>query len=122
MEKKDSISSFREERERLNKLVLKEGGLEIRRFFNLDTAAYKEGALDAKVKELIGLAASLVLRCDDCILYHTLRAFEEGVTDEEYHEAMNIGLVVGGSIVIPHLRRAFDHWHRLNREKEYGNE
>lgn len=74
MSSKNRISAFREERERLNEVALAEGGLAIRRFFNLDTAAYKEGALDSRVKELIGLAASLVLRCDDCILYHTLRA------------------------------------------------
>ena len=123
MSKKISkITAFREERERLNEVVLQNGGLEIRRFFNLDTAAYKEGALDTGVKEMIGLAASLVLRCDDCILYHTIRAFEEGVTDEEYREVMNIGLVVGGSIVIPHLRRAFDHWQRLKTEKEKDHE
>ncbi|HOO59517.1 MAG TPA: carboxymuconolactone decarboxylase family protein [Candidatus Mcinerneyibacteriales bacterium] len=121
MSSKNRISAFREERERLNEVALAEGGLAIRRFFNLDTAAYKEGALDSRVKELIGLAASLVLRCDDCILYHTLRAFEEGVTDEEYREVMNIGLVVGGSIVIPHLRRAFEHWQELKREKEKRN-
>ncbi|MBN2726882.1 carboxymuconolactone decarboxylase family protein [Candidatus Mcinerneyibacteriota bacterium] len=121
MSSKNRISAFREERERLNEVALAEGGLAIRRFFNLDTAAYKEGALDSRVKELIGLAASLVLRCDDCILYHTLRAFEEGVTDEEYREVMNIGLVVGGSIVIPHLRRAFEHWQELKREKEKMN-
>lgn len=123
MSKKISkITAFREERERLNEVVLQNGGLEIRRFFNLDTAAYKEGVLDARVKEMIGLAASLVLRCDDCILYHTIRAFEEGVTDEEYREVMNIGLVVGGSIVIPHLRKAFDYWQRLKTEKEKDHE
>ena len=123
MSKKISkITAFREERERLNEVVLQNGGLEIRRFFNLDTAAYKEGALDTGVKEMIGLAASLVLRCDDCILYHTIRAFEEGVTDEEYREVMNIGLVVGGSIVIPHLRKAFDYWQRLKTEKEKDHE
>lgn len=122
MSKKSRITEFREERERLNGLVLQDGGLEIRRFFNLDTAAYKEGALSTKVKEMIGLAASLVLRCDDCILYHTIRAFEEGVTDEEYREVMNIGLVVGGSIIIPHLRRAFDHWQHLKTEEENDHE
>ena len=122
MSKQKKITGFREERERLNELALKHGGLEIRRFFNLDSAAYKEGALDARVKEMIGLAASLVLRCDDCILYHTIRAFEEGVTDEEYREVMNIGLIVGGSIIIPHLRRAFDHWQRLKAEEEYDHE
>ncbi|MDY0095603.1 MAG: carboxymuconolactone decarboxylase family protein [Candidatus Vecturithrix sp.] len=109
----DTITAFREERERLNEIVLKYGQKDIKRFFNLDTNVYKDGALPAKTKELLGLAASLVLRCDDCILYHTIRCCEEGVTDEEFEETMTIGLIVGGSITIPHLRRAFKHWEEL---------
>jgi len=104
---------FREERERLNEIVLEQGELTIKRFFSLDTQAYKGGALDVKTKELLGLVASVVLRCDDCILYHLLRCFEEGVTDEEFEETMSIGLVVGGSITIPHVRRAFKEWKEL---------
>ena len=115
----DGIQEFRLERERLNDIVLKYGKKDIKRFFNLDTNAYKDGALPAKTKELLGLVASLVLRCDDCILYHTIRCFEEGVTDDEFEETMNIGLIVGGSITIPHLRRAFSHWEELkNKQKE----
>jgi AhpD family alkylhydroperoxidase len=107
---------FREERERLNKIVLDNSGLTIKRFFNLDTQAYADGALSARTKELLGLVSSLVLRCDDCILYHLLRCFEEGVSDQEFEETMSIGLVVGGSITIPHIRRAFKAWDELKRD------
>jgi AhpD family alkylhydroperoxidase len=104
---------FREERDRLNSVVLKRGGLAIKRFFNLDTQAYADGALPAKTKELLGLVASLVLRCDDCVLYHLLRCREESVTSEEFAETMTVGLIVGGSITIPHIRRAFKIWEEL---------
>ncbi len=107
---------FREEREKLNEVVLEHGGLAIKRFFNLDTQAYAEGALPVKTKEMLGLVSSLVLRCDDCVLYHLLRCHEEGVTDDEFAEAINIGLVVGGSITIPHIRRAFKAWDELKNE------
>jgi len=90
----------------MNRKILSSGNLQIQRFFNLDTRAYEEGALSSKVKELLGLVASLVLRCDDCITYHVIRCVEEGVSDAEFFEAFNVGLVVGGSITIPHLRRA----------------
>ena len=90
----------------MNRKILASGNLQIQRFFNLDTRAYHEGALSAKMKELLGLVASLVLRCDDCITYHQIRCVEEGVSDAEFFETFNIGLVVGGSITIPHLRRA----------------
>jgi len=82
--------------------------LGIKRFFNLDGAAYKEGALDAKTKELLGLTASAVLRCNDCIDYHILQCVEAGWTDAEIYDALNVALVVGGSIVIPHLRHAVE--------------
>ncbi len=112
----DRVTQFREERERLNKLVLDQGGLTTKRFFNLDTQAYKKGALPVRTKELLGLVASLVLRCDDCILYHTIRCREEGVTREELEETIAIGLIVGGSITIPHIRRLWDAWDRLNED------
>jgi AhpD family alkylhydroperoxidase len=102
------VDEFRKERERQNERVQSLGGLGIKRFFGLDTRAYEKGALDVRTKELLGLATSTVLRCDDCILYHIIRCVEEGVTDEEIMEAMNVALVVGGSIIIPHLRRAVD--------------
>jgi AhpD family alkylhydroperoxidase len=98
---------FRKDREIMNEKLLAAGSKTIQRFFALDMAAYRKGALPAKTKELIGLAASMVLRCDDCITYHILRCAEEGVAKDEILEAMEIGLIVGGSIVIPHLRRAY---------------
>lgn len=101
-----SLQEFREFREQMNRRILEAGNLDIRRFFALDTRAYESGALPARTKELLGLVGSLVLRCDDCITYHLVRCAEEGLADEEIMESLSIGLVVGGSIVIPHLRRA----------------
>lgn len=100
------LQEFREFRERMNERILAAGNLPIQRFFTLDTKAYEAGALDTRTKEIAGLVASLVLRCDDCVAYHVIRCREVGVTDEQLFEAFNVGLVVGGSIVIPHLRRA----------------
>jgi AhpD family alkylhydroperoxidase len=97
---------FEGERARLNEVVLASGHLGIKRFFALDEQAYHPGALPAKVKELLGLVASLVLRCDECVSYHLIRCRDEGVTREEFAESFNIALIVGGSIVIPHLRAA----------------
>lgn len=91
----------------MNEKILESGHLGIKRFFNLDTRAYEDGPLDRKTKELLGLVASLVLRCDDCVTYHLGQCIEIGISDAELQDAMNVGLVVGGSIVIPHLRRAF---------------
>ena len=102
----NSLEEFKKYREKMNRKILASGNLQIQRFFNLDTHAYQEGALSSKVKELLGLVASLVLRCDDCITYHVLRCVEEGVSDAEFFEAFNVSLVAGGSITILHLRRA----------------
>lgn len=102
----EGLEEFRKFRERMNARILDSGNLEIKRFFALDTRAYEDGALPVKTKELMGLVASLVLRCDDCITYHLVRCKEEGVTRPEFLEALNVGLVVGGSVTIPHLRRA----------------
>lgn len=102
-----SLDDFRAFRERMNRRILEADNLDIRRFFALDSRVYSPGALDSRTKELLGLVASLVLRCDDCIAYHLIRAAQEGLSDHEIHEALAVGLVVGGSIVIPHLRRAF---------------
>lgn len=110
-----SIEEWQEQRGRLNETVMAMAGLEIKRFFSLDGQTYRAGALDAKTKEFLGLVASLVLRCDDCILYHTIRCKEEGATTEEFQEACTVGLVVGGSIVIPHLRRAAARWEELSK-------
>jgi AhpD family alkylhydroperoxidase len=105
-----SLEEFRRFRERMNAEILGENNLVVNRFFALDGRAYEAGALDVKTKELLGLVASLVLRCDDCITYHVIRCREEGVTRAEAFEALSIGLVVGGSIVIPHMRRAVARW------------
>lgn len=104
------ITAWQEERAELNDLVMRYAGLPMKRFWGLDSQVYREGALPVRVKELLGLVASLVLRCDDCILYHLVRCHDEGVSDEELEEALSIGLVVGGSITIPHLRRAIRNW------------
>jgi len=103
-----SLAEFKNERERLNEKILEDGNMVTKRFFALDGSAYQHGVLDQKTKELMGLTASLVLRCDDCITYHLVRCREEGVTDDELHETFSVALVVGGSIVIPHMRRAVD--------------
>jgi len=105
-----TYDEFSREREELTALALEKANLEIKRFFSLDSQAYRDGALPGKTKEMLGLVASLVLRCDDCIFYHLGRCRELGVTDEELQEILSIGLVVGGSIVIPHLRRAVRAW------------
>ncbi|NOX38254.1 MAG: carboxymuconolactone decarboxylase family protein [Calditrichaeota bacterium] len=107
------LKAFWEERERLNEIVFEQANLTIKRFFSLDGQAYREGALSARTKEMLGLVASLVLRCDDCIKYHVIRCHQEGISDAEFGEALSVGLVVGGSIVIPHLRRAFRWWKAL---------
>ena len=101
-----SVKEFREFRERMNDRILEAGNLEIKRFFALDARAYDDGALDTRTKELLGLVASMVLRCDDCITYHLTRCVEEEISDDELFETFSVALVVGGSIVIPHLRRA----------------
>ena len=104
----DRVKEFAEFRQRMNERILAEPNQVIRRFFALDTQTYAAGALDVKTKELCGLTASMVLRCDDCISYHVAQCKEVGVTREEFFETFSVGLVVGGSIVIPHLRRAVD--------------
>ena len=103
MSKYDDFVKFRKD---MNEKILKAGNLEIKRFFALDERAYDDGALDKKTKELLGLTASLVLRCDDCIFYHINQALSAGANREELFETFSIALVVGGSIVTPHLRRA----------------
>jgi AhpD family alkylhydroperoxidase len=100
------LEQFRADRERQNARVLETGTMTTKRFFNLDTNCYAEGALPARTKEMLGLSASLVLRCDDCIAYHIIRCAELGVSEVEMQEIFDVGLIVGGSIVIPHLRRA----------------
>ena len=108
-----TLEEFRRFRERMNAEILGENHLVVNRFFALDGRAYEASALDVKTKELLGLVASVVLRCDDCITYHLVRCREEGVTRAEVFETLSIGLIVGGSIVIPHMRRAVDRWSEL---------
>lgn len=102
------LDEFQVYRERMNARIFEIDHLGIKRFFNLDSAAYRDGALDGKTKELLGLVASTVLRCNDCIDYHILQCIEVGWSDEEIFDALNVALVVGGSIVIPHLRHAVE--------------
>jgi AhpD family alkylhydroperoxidase len=104
----DTLQDFKKYREKMNEKILASGNQQIQRFFNLDTRAYEPGALASKTKELLGLVASVVLRCDDCVTYHVIRCVEEGVTPPEFYEALNVALVVGGSITIPHIRRAVE--------------
>lgn len=102
------LDEFNHYRGEINERILNSDHLGIKRFFALDHQAYEEGALDTKTKELLGLIASLVLRCDDCITYHVLQCVEQGAKREEFLDIFNIALVVGGSITIPYLRRAFE--------------
>jgi AhpD family alkylhydroperoxidase len=99
----------------MNDRLLETGDKIIKRIFNLDTNAYEEGHLDKKTKELIGLSCSLVLRCDDCVKYHLGKCFELKIVSEQVVEAMSVSTLIGGTIVIPHLRRAMDYWDELNK-------
>lgn len=116
----DDLEEFRRYRERMNARILSAGNLGIKRFFALDSRAYEKGALDVKTKELLGLTASTVLRCNDCITYHVARCVQEGVSDEELFEALNVALVVGGSITIPHIRRAVDMLDQCRQKQKKG--
>ena len=108
------VKQFNDYRAKMNEKILGSDNLIIKRIFNLDTNAYAEGALDVKSKELIGLTCSLVLRCDDCVKYHLGKCKEVGFTTAEVHEALGVATLVGGTIVIPHLRRAYEFWEELN--------
>jgi len=107
------VKQFNDYRSKMNDQILASDNLIIKRIFNLDTNAYQEGVLDLKAKELIGLTCSLVLRCDDCVKYHLGKCKEAGLTAAEVQEAMGIATLIGGTIVIPHLRRAFEYWEEL---------
>lgn len=114
------LNEFRAYRQRMNERILGADHLGIKRFFNLDTSAYQDGALPGRTKELLGLVASAVLRCNDCIDYHLIQCVDLGCSDEELYEALNVALVVGGSIVIPHLRHAFETIDLLRAEESGG--
>lgn len=100
------VDEFQTFRARMNERILNTDNRAVKRFFGVDTLTYEPGKLDAKTKEMLGLVASMVLRCDDCISYHILQCKQEGVSEEEFFEIFSVALVVGGSIVIPHMRRA----------------
>lgn len=116
------LEAFRSWRTEMNDKILGRDHLGIKRFFNLDTKAYEDGALDARTKELLGLVASAVLRCDDCIDYHLVQCVRQGFTDEELLESLNVALVVGGSIVIPHLRHAMSTVEALRAARASGDD
>lgn len=110
------VSEFNDYRSKMNDKILSDNNKIIKRIFNLDTNAYTEGALDVKTKELLGLVASTVLRCDDCIKYHLETCYKLGLTKEQVVESLSIAALVGGTIVIPHLRRAFEFWDVLEQQ------
>lgn len=118
----EKLEEFKQYREKMNEKILASGNKQIKRFFALDTRAYEEGALSVKIKELLGLVASTVLRCNDCISYHIITCVKEGVTKEEFYEAMNVALIVGGSIIIPHLRKAVETFEECQKMLEEGKE
>ena len=118
----DRVAEFSAFRQRMNERILAQDNQVVRRFFALDTQTYKDGALDVKTKEMLGLVASLVLRCDDCISYHVAQCKESGVNRDEFFEVFSVGLVVGGSIVIPHLRRAVDFLDKMEDASDAGAE
>ena len=109
----DIVKDFNDYRQKMNEKLLADNNKIVKRIFNLDTNAYAAGALDVKTKELLGLVASAVLRCDDCIKYHLETSHKQGINKEEMMEAMGIATLVGGTIVIPHLRRAYEFWEAL---------
>ncbi|MDW5289847.1 carboxymuconolactone decarboxylase family protein [Formosa sp. PL04] len=109
----NNITEFNEYRAKMNERILSDDNKVIKRIFNLDTNAYQAGALDVKTKELLGLVASTVLRCDDCVKYHLETAYKSGLSRAEIVEALSIATLVGGTIVIPHLRRAYEFWDEL---------
>ena len=111
------VKKFNDDRSRMNEKILAHDNKVLKRFFNLDTNAYQDGALSKKTKELLGLVASMVLRCDDCIRYHLGTCYELGVTKEEVFEVFSIANIVGGSICIPHTRRAAEYWEALELEE-----
>lgn len=113
----DIVEEFNAYRSKMNDRILADNNKIIKRIFNLDTNAFQAGALDIKTKELLVLVASTVLRCDDCIKYHLESSFKEGLTKEEVVEALSIATLVGGTIVIPHLRRAYEFWDALEQQR-----
>lgn len=113
----DQVDEFNAYRQKMNDKVLGENNKVLKRIFNLDTNAFTEGALDKQTKELLGLVASLVLRCDDCVKYHLESSYKSGMSKDQIMETLSIGTLIGGTIVIPHLRKAYDYWETLETKK-----
>ena len=113
----NQVDEFNSYRAKMNDKILGDNNKIIKRIFNLDTNAFTEGSLDKKTKELLGLVASTVLRCDDCVRYHLEASYNEGITKEEVMETLSIGTLIGGTIVIPHLRRAYEYWEALEAQE-----
>ncbi len=109
----NQVKEFNDYRSKMNDVILGKDNLVIKRLFNLDTQTYSEGALNVKTKEMLGLVASMVLRCDDCIKYHLLKCHEQGCNTEEVYEIFAVANIVGGTIVIPHTRRGAEFWEEL---------
>ena len=112
------VKDFNDYRTRMNEVILAKDNLVIKRLWNLDSNAYAEGALDVKTKEMLGLVASMVLRCDDCIKYHLGKSHELGITTEQMYEVFAVANIVGGTIVIPHTRRAAEYWEELLNDEQ----
>lgn len=113
----NKVEEFNSYRQEMNDKILGENNKVLKRIFNLDTNAFTEGELDVKTKELLGLVASLVLRCDDCVKYHLESSHKQGLSKAQIMETLSIGTLVGGTIVIPHLRRAYEYWEALEEAK-----
>ena len=113
MDEQTKTDAFAEQRTQSMRIMERYAGRNMKRFLTLDTQAYEDGALSAKTKELLGVVASSVLRCDDCIMFHMLNCREQGVSSAELEEALNVALIVGGSIILPHIRRALAAWDEL---------
>ncbi len=113
----DIVNEFNDYRSKMNDKILADNNKVIKRIFNLDTNAFQAGALDVKTKELLGLVASMVLRCDDCVKYHLEACYNEGISKEEVVESLSIANLIGGTIVIPHLRRAYEYWGALEQQR-----
>ena len=111
------VEDFNAYRSKMNDKILSDNNKIIKRIFNLDTNAFQEGALDVKTKELLGLIASTVLRCDDCIKYHLEACYKAGISKEQVVETLSIGTLIGGTIVIPHLRKAYEYWEALETQE-----
>ena len=117
----DSIRQFQHYRSQMNEKIMASGNKVMKRIYSADTLTYKEGALSTRTKEMLGLVSSMVLRCDDCIKYHLEKCHEQGMTTEEIFEVFAVANIVGGTIVIPHTRRAVEYWEALNEKQEVNN-